>query len=252
MQLNTYYQYYQRALSPETCQRIIDIGLQKIQYNKENNIPTSGWTDGNMEKGSHGFKSFKGKSAGELLNEGEKLEDYYIRDSEVVWLNEPWIYDEIIPLIKNASNSAGWNWEVSNGEELQFTVYHSPGGFYGWHRDGGGDNFSAYKYYIEGVSPPKTNNHLPAGYTNNYNHVGLCRKISVTINLNPEGSYEGGNLKFDWGRHAREDNQYYECTEIRPQGSVIVFPSHLYHCVTPVTKGTRYSLVLWALGRPFK
>jgi hypothetical protein len=24
------------------------------------------------------------------------------------------------------------------------------------------------------------------------------------------------------------------------------------HCVTPVTKGTRYSLVLWVLGDPFK
>jgi predicted 2-oxoglutarate/Fe(II)-dependent dioxygenase YbiX len=26
----------------------------------------------------------------------------------------------------------------------------------------------------------------------------------------------------------------------------------LYHCVTPVTKGTRYSLVCWTLGEPFK
>ena len=34
--------------------------------------------------------------------------------------------------------------------------------------------------------------------------------------------------------------------------SVIVFPSHVYHQVTPVTKGTRYSLVGWNLGYPFR
>ncbi|NBV29176.1 2OG-Fe(II) oxygenase, partial [bacterium] len=30
------------------------------------------------------------------------------------------------------------------------------------------------------------------------------------------------------------------------------FPSHVYHQVTPVTRGTRYSLVLWAMGQPFR
>ena len=56
---------------------------------------------------------------------------------------------------------------------------------------------------------------------------------------------------FDYGHHTDED-RFYECKEIRPQGSMIVFPSYTYHCVTPVTKGTRYSLVLWANGEPFK
>ena len=253
MQLDSYYQFFQSALSPETCQKIIDTGLAEIKKSKESGLSTTGWTYGNMEKGSFGSKPFEGKSAGELLSEGQKLEEYYIRDSEIVWLNDEWIYNEIVPLVKSANNSAGWNWEISGAEDMQFTVYNSPGGFYGWHRDGGCDNFNAYKYYVEGISPPKQENgRLPMGYTSRFENVGLCRKISVTVNLNSEGSYEGGNLKFDWGRHARADNQYHECTEIRPQGSVIVFPSYLYHCVTPVTKGTRYSLVLWALGRPFK
>ena len=42
------------------------------------------------------------------------------------------------------------------------------------------------------------------------------------------------------------------CTEIRPRGSIIVFPSFCWHRVAPVTKGTRYSLVMWNLGRPFR
>ena len=32
------------------------------------------------------------------------------------------------------------------------------------------------------------------------------------------------------------------------QGSMIIFPSNLYHEVEPVTKGTRYSLVQWYKG----
>jgi PKHD-type hydroxylase len=87
-------------------------------------------------------------------------------------------------------------------------------------------------------------------YTLNKFSVNKIRKLSVTINLNEPNDYEGGNLKFDFGPHASE--RYHECVEIRPRGSIIVFPSHIYHQVTPVTKGTRYSLVLWCLGYPFK
>ena len=41
-------------------------------------------------------------------------------------------------------------------------------------------------------------------------------------------------------------------TEIRPRGSIIIFPSFVWHRVAPVTKGTRYSLVVWSLGYPFR
>ena len=86
--------------------------------------------------------------------------------------------------------------------------------------------------------------------TSNPSLIGKVRKLSVTISLNKPEEYEGGNLKFDFGPHS--DERFHECTEIRPQGSVIVFPSHVYHQVTPVTKGTRYSLVGWNLGYPFR
>lgn len=35
-------------------------------------------------------------------------------------------------------------------------------------------------------------------------------------------------------------------------GTIIIFPSFVYHQVTPITKGTRKSLVNWSLGFPFK
>ncbi len=40
--------------------------------------------------------------------------------------------------------------------------------------------------------------------------------------------------------------------EIRSKGSLVVFPSDVWHRVKPVTAGTRYSLVVWHLGKPFK
>ena len=59
------------------------------------------------------------------------------------------------------------------------------------------------------------------------------------------------NLNFDFGPH-NAGTRYHECVEIRPQGSIIVFPSYTHHQVTPVTRGIRYSLVLWSLGKPFR
>ena len=43
-----------------------------------------------------------------------------------------------------------------------------------------------------------------------------------------------------------------ETPDFKNAGSVIVFPSFMEHQVTPVTKGTRYSLVAWFVGPPFK
>ena len=73
----------------------------------------------------------------------------------------------------------------------------------------------------------------------------------MTVNLTDPKNYKCGNLKFYFGPHA-EKSRYHTCTEIRPRGSIIVFPSDRYHQVTPITSGLRYSLVMWSLGQPWK
>ena len=40
--------------------------------------------------------------------------------------------------------------------------------------------------------------------------------------------------------------------ELRNKGSLVVFPSYLWHTVHPVTSGRRLSLVLWSSGAPFR
>ena len=72
----------------------------------------------------------------------------------------------------------------------------------------------------------------------------------MTVNLTDASTYEGGDLMLDLGDHTMRGK--YKVTDAREQGTIIIFPSFLHHCVSPVTSGTRYSLVMWSLGEPWK
>ena len=78
----------------------------------------------------------------------------------------------------------------------------------------------------------------------------------MTCQLTDGSEYEGGELEFDFRNydpHMRDEAKHLkQAEEILPKGSIIVFPSFVWHRVKPVTKGTRYSLVMWNLGYPFK
>jgi len=248
---NSYF-WIQSALTPDQCQKIIDLGLSEIDRVKKAGGSTEATTFDDshkqaLEKSGEPISPQADKTVEELKKEPEKKS--YIRDSEVSWLNQQWIYDLVYPFLHKANNEAGWKYQFDYSETFQFTKY-GPSQFYGWHADGDSCHFGKYKRYIPGITPTLPNGERPRGYTVNPKMVGKIRKLSMTINLNKPGEYEGGNLKFDFGPH-NQGKRFHECTEIRPQGSIIVFPSYVYHQVTPVTKGTRYSLVLWTLGRPF-
>jgi PKHD-type hydroxylase len=75
----------------------------------------------------------------------------------------------------------------------------------------------------------------------------------VTVSLSNPEDYEGGELEFDFRNNDLDKKQnIIKCDQIKPRGSIVVFPSFIWHRVKPVTKGTRYSLVIWNLGYPFK
>lgn len=251
MQLKYSYYYFKEVIPSETCQRIIDLGVSKIEEEKNKGYDVEAYTHGDRQKNAMPDAVPQGElSRSQLKKEGVDTQTY-VRDSEVTWLSDKWLYDLILPWIARANQDAGWNFEWDYSEAFQFTVYH-PNGFYSWHKDGDSDHNGIYRRYIHGVTPVplKPDGKLPEKYTTDPKMVGKVRKLSMTLNLNQPGDYEGGNLKFDYGFHS-DGEQFHECEEIRPQGSMIVFPSFIDHCVTPVTKGTRYSLVLWSLGQPF-
>ena len=253
MQAKYNYWYFQSELTKEKCDDILILGKNKLQKIKDAGGDTAGKTADGRDK-----ISVSEKNPSQVISQSDKTVqeiDYkkgntYIRDSEVCWLNDKWLYNLFTPYIEEANKCAGWNYQWDFCESFQFTKYN-PGGFYGWHNDCSTDHFAKYKRHIPGVTPLDENGLIKKHYTDNHNFVGKIRKLSMTVNLNVPGEYEGGNLKFDYGPHA-PDKRFHECTEIRPQGSIIVFPSWMYHQVTPIEKGTRYSIVLWCLGKPFK
>ena len=254
MQVQNSYYWFKSALTPEQCQKIVSMGKKQLDDIKKSGGTTEATTFGNNHK--QAMKDAipqSDKTVEEIkaeIGENKNVEsERYVRDSEVCWFNDRWLYDLIHPFLRTANKQAGWKFEWDFSESFQFTKY-TPGGFYGWHADGNSCHFGKYKRYIPGVSPTTPEGDIPRGYTENPNMVGKVRKLSMTINLNEPGEYDGGNLKFDFGPHAA-GKRFHECVEIRPQGSIIVFPSFTYHQVTPVTRGTRYSLVLWSLGQPF-
>ena len=207
MHLQNYYYYFQKALTPRFCDELIKYGISKQEQ-----LALTGNETNKKNLSQKDIKDLK-----------------KTRNSNITWLNDRWIYNEIQPYIHEANRLAGWNFNWDFSESCQFTKYKL-NQFYDWHCD------SWAKPYDK---PEDKNSH------------GKIRKLSMTINLNKPGEYDGGNLKFDHGPHAA-GKRFHEVEEIRPQGSIIVFPSWAYHQVTPVTRGERYSLVLWSLGKPFK
>lgn len=97
-------------------------------------------------------------------------------------------------------------------ESIQIAEY-GEGGFFDWHADFGN------------------------GHASN-------RKLSLSVQLSEPNDYEGGNLQFMMNEKGIDAP--------RTIGTIVIFPSFVLHRVTPITRGTRRSLVGWVTGMPFK
>jgi PKHD-type hydroxylase len=163
------------------------------------------------------------------LTQDEKLDLIKTRDSNIVWLSDQWIYKEIQPYINLANKNASWNFDWDYSEACQFTKYKL-NQHYSWHKD------SFNKPYGDEKMP---------------NYRNKVRKLSVTCILSNPDDYEGGELEFQ-PRDQTDPNMVLSTEHLKKRGTVIVFPSYTWHRVKPITKGTRYSLVVWNIGYPFK
>jgi PKHD-type hydroxylase len=139
-----------------------------------------------------------------------------IRKSFIRWIPQSpeymWIYDRIAQLVTEANSI--WKFDISSmPEAIQYTEYYDDGGHYDWHLDIGPDELS-------------------------------YRKISVTIQLSETEDYEGGDLEILRGGTSEKT--------VRGKGAAVLFPSFILHRVTPVTRGTRKSFVLWLGGGHYK
>jgi PKHD-type hydroxylase len=201
---------FKSALPLKFCDDVIELGLSK----QEVLARTGGYGDQELTKDQ--LRSLKN-----------------IRNCNIAWLNENWIYKELHPFVKIANQNAGWQYNWNFSESCQFTKYKL-NQYYDWHSD----NWKAP--YNDPTHPCH----------------GKIRKLSMTCQLTDGSEYEGGELEFDFRDYdpaLRDESKHVvQAEEILPKGSIIIFPSNTWHRVKPVTSGTRYSLVVWHLGEPFK
>ena len=150
------------------------------------------------------------------IGQDDKTKVSNYRKSKIKWCPQndewSWVYSKLHDMIVESNNSM-WKFDLTSmSEQIQYTEYYEGGGHYDWHMDCG------------------------IGMQNR-------RKVSVTVQLSSPDEYEGGDLDFNIGT---------QLTAPRAKGAAVIFPSFYLHRVTPVTKGTRKSFVLWVGGEPYK
>lgn len=139
-----------------------------------------------------------------------------VRRSQVSWLennpNTKWVFEKLAH-VASQLNADHFRFELTGfGEKLQLTNY---------------DQSENGMY----------------GWHQDYGG-GISRKLSLTLQLTDPSEYEGGNLQIMTSGTP---------VNVRKQRGVIAaFPSYVLHQVTPVTQGSRQSLVAWVSGPAFK
>jgi PKHD-type hydroxylase len=155
-----------------------------------------------------------------IVNNASSEVKYSSRTCKTGWFypgeDTAWIFNRIVDVIKDI-NDQHFRFDLNQFEPLQFTSYDSSRQeFYGRHMD----------------------------CTMGSLHKTATRKLSITIQLSDGIDYQGGDLLLYPGAYAT--------AAPKGLGQLVCFPSFVVHEVTPVTQGTRYSLVTWVHGPLFK
>lgn len=161
---------------------------------------------------------------GEVYGGGKRSQ---IRSSKLKWIfpedeKSTFIFDYISKMLENtARNYFGYEVFTNGCEGLQYTMYEYSENskiqdHYDWHMD------------CDITGPEKTD-----------------RKVSFSLQLSEPEEYDGCRLEFVDHMNVRKEDLY-------RKGTAIIFPSFLYHKVTPITRGKRTSLVGWIRGPKFK
>jgi PKHD-type hydroxylase len=151
-----------------------------------------------------------------------------IRNNTVCWLEDSestyWIYKKVNNLMVDV-NAAAYGFRLDQLQPIQL---------------------AEYKF---------TDDHHLEFYKS---HLDICtrgwaaqRKLSLSVQLSSPESYEGGDLLIFGDKNdlvMDPANLEQNLLQRRQQGTAVLFPSFFEHEVTPLRKGTRYSLVAWMEG----
>ena len=144
---------------------------------------------------------------------------HQIRRADLIWLDDlpgqSWVMDRMVRMV-SAANRESFGFDLTEfAESAQVARYGAErAGHFDWHSDIGAGALAAK------------------------------RKLTVVVQLSVPGDYDGGTLDL------RPDSSVTSAPLDR--GTAIIFPSFVLHRVTPVTRGTRWSLTLWSHGPAFR
>ncbi len=145
--------------------------------------------------------------------------DHNLRRADVVWVDDlpgtGWIMERIIEVVRGANRDL-FGFDLSEfAESPQIARYGAEReGHFDWHADIG-----------DGV-------------------VAARRKLTLVVQLSAPEGYEGGLLEVMPSANVVQAR--------RERGTGTVFPAFHLHRVTPVTRGERHSLTVWAHGPAFR
>jgi len=109
-------------------------------------------------------------------------------------------------------------------------------------------NDAYYRFDLKSLQTLQFTRYTTTGVYKPHSDLGRqkpTRKLSFTVQLSDPTDYEGGDLRFLNLKTTPESAP-------RTRGKTIFFPSWMTHEITPVTQGTRYSLVGWVEGPLFR
>lgn len=187
-------------------------------YNR--NLESFAWWEGafsEQELDSLQLKAMKANEVARVGGGSDGVVAEQVRRSELNWLHKTeetaWVYERLAHVVSSL-NADFFGFDLTGfGEPLQLTNYHeNREGMYSWHQD--------------------------------FGSAGISRKLSIVMQLADPSSYDGGNLEL----MTSKDPVGIE----KKRGLIVAFPSWTVHQVTPVTRGTRQSLVGWISGPRFK
>jgi PKHD-type hydroxylase len=140
------------------------------------------------------------------------------RDTTVCFVpSNNWFTNKMYEFGLEANKTCGWNFDITTHENIQYATYE-PGQHYNWHID---------TFFL---TPPEKSL--------------TDRKITVVCLMNDLSEFEEGELQISMG-----GTEYIIPLE---KGSIVAFPSFLYHQVTPIKSGVRKSSTMWLSGPRFR
>ncbi|MDX5403326.1 MAG: 2OG-Fe(II) oxygenase [Rhodobacterales bacterium] len=148
-----------------------------------------------------------------------QMQDHNLRRADLVWLDDvpgcDWVMDRIIDVVR-AANRDVFNFDLQSfSESAQVARYDAAReGHFDWHSD-------------IGDGP-----------------LARQRKLTMVVQLSAPQDYDNGLLEVMPSSHVVQAST--------ARGDATIFPSFMLHRVTPVTRGQRRSLTIWAHGPAFR